>query len=459
MKKYCFLLITLCLVYTYTQAQAPTGPFAYPTAPPASGPNITAIEYYFDNDLPAFGAGTPLIGFTAGLNVTNFSGNLNLPVGMQAGFHRVYIRSKDASGKWSETENVYFDNFTAPAYATVPAASTNVVAMEYFFDEQNPAFGSGIPITGFTTGLNIPNFNTTLTLPAVFPGKFHRVYLRSKDALGKWSQTENSYFDNYTVPSYAVAPATAPPISKIEYFFDTDPGAGNGFMAPALPANSGDVPNFIFNAALGTLQPGDHKIYIRSRQNPFSLSSSMLFNKTAPALPINLISFVGKPTEKGNELIWETAGEINNALFEIEKSNDKGLKFNKIGQVVGANNSNEKLVYTFLDETVESENFYRLKQVDLDGKYAYSKIIFVKNENKNEFKIFPNPVINDLEITNKTGEAINIELFNNQGKLISNNNKLSGFKINLPMADLPKGIYMLKMKNDRHSFLQKIVKQ
>ncbi len=433
-------------------------PPAYPNASAASG-NIIAMEYYFDNDLPNFGTAIPLAGFTANTNVSSFSSNLNLPAGFSAGFHKVYIRSKDISGKWSQTQNVYFDNYIPPTYPTASTANGNIVAMEYFFDLENPAPGTATPLTDFTASTNVANLNFNIALPAVFPGKFHRLYIRSKDITNKWSQTNSAYFDNYTVPAYTLAPHIAPQIGKIEYFFDTDPGAGNGFTATMLPANTGNIVGFNFDASIGTLMPGDHKIFIRSRQNPFSLSSTATFNKTAPALPINLISFTGKPTENGNELNWQTASEVNNAYFEIERAESKSLKFHKIGHIIGANNSAEKQFYTYLDENTSEENLYRLKQIDFDGKFAYSKIIAVKNYYKAEFGIYPNPLINQIEISNKSGEEILIELFDMQGRAVSKAISMNGNIIKIPANHLLKGNYLVKIKNSKGNYLRKIVKE
>jgi hypothetical protein len=224
----------------------------------------------------------------------------------------------------------------------------------------------------------------------------------------------------------------------------------------------GTVPNGgykIINATNGVLTGTFTNVTLPAGYSIIYNPTNVVVTKILNPLPINLISFSCKNIIYGNELNWETTSEVNNAYFEIEKSTNKALKFNKIGQVAGANNSNEKLVYRFLDESPNSENFYRLKQIDLDGKFTFSKIISVKNESKTEFAVFPNPVIDNLEIQNNTSEVVDIQLFDSQGNLISSKNKEIGDKINLTMGNLPKGIYLIKMKNEKQSFSQKIVKQ
>ena len=70
---------------------------------------------------------------------------------------------------------------------------------------------------------------------------------------------------------------------------------------------------------------------------------------------------------------------VEKIIVGLETLYDVLTAVEKIGQIMGSNNSTEKLVYNYLDENPSEENLYRLKQIDLDGKFAYSKIISVKN--------------------------------------------------------------------------------
>jgi hypothetical protein len=106
------------------------------------------------------------------------------------------------------------------------------------------------------------------------------------------------------------------------------------------------------------------------------------------ALPVELISFTGKQLEKHNVLVWVTASEINNDYFEIERSAN-GVTFETIGIIKGANNKQQHQ-YEYRDEhPFVGINYYRLKQVDTDGKFAYSDIIILKNTHKGEVGVYP----------------------------------------------------------------------
>ena len=94
-------------------------------------------------------------------------------------------------------------------------------------------------------------------------------------------------------------------------------------------------------------------------------------------LPVELISFNGLFYNKNVVLKWSTASEINNDYFDIEHSLN-GISFSKLGKTKGAGNTSEQQDYQYIDNAYsEGLNYYRLKQVDYDGSYAYSPIITV----------------------------------------------------------------------------------
>jgi hypothetical protein len=355
MKKYLVLIITMVVLQHICNAQFPPN---YPAAPPAPA-NITSIEYFI-NSKPEFGSGTAVAGFTSSPNIVNYT--TNVAIGVAPGMHRYYIRCKGADGKWSLSNNVFFDNYNVPLYET-PVAPGNVTAIEYFFNNK-PEFGSGAAVTGFTASPNISNYNTNIAI-TVPPG-IHRLYLRSKDVGGKWSHTNDVLFTNYDIPQYGSAaavvnmvqaeyffddqdlgfgnctqipinpstniiglnvnvnitglpqgvhrlnirckdangkwsitnskvfdnsavppypaPAVPPPaIANMEYFIDTDPGFNNA--APiTVPGNTGAVNNYAANLNLsGSLTTGTHRLYIRSKQNPWSLTNVAEFTVSPPS--------------------------------------------------------------------------------------------------------------------------------------------------------------------------------
>ncbi|MFC5283293.1 T9SS type A sorting domain-containing protein [Pedobacter alpinus] len=196
--------------------------------------------------------------------------------------------------------------------------------------------------------------------------------------------------------------------------------------------------------------------------NHNGLASYTLNFKADGTLPVSLTSFAAAFTNNQNSLTWATSSESNSAGFDIESSID-GLAFNKIGFVAskGVNGSSSvNLNYFYEDKTATSgTTYYRLKQIDKDGKFEYSEIKFVKNlllENQNSFKIYPNPTTDYVEITGKNQEEVTVQLFTSFGKEVKA--ELVNGRIN--MSALDAGIYVLRIsKEGKVLQSNKIVKQ
>ena len=326
MKKIIIIQV-LNLLSAAAMAQTP-----YPDAP-AVPANISQIEFYADKD-PGFGLGTPITGFTPSININGYNGTANIGA-LPMGFHRFYIRTKNADGQWSLTNNSFFDNYTAPVYGNAPAAPAAINQLEYFIDN-NVDFGNGTPIA-ITPGVDIANLNANINITGLVAG-VHRLYIHSRDANGKWSLTNISIFDNsFSIP-YPTAPAAPPVVSNMEYFVDTDPGFGNA-TAITVPTNTGDINNFNVNINLsGSLSAGTHYLYIRSKQNPWSLTNAVAFIVGSP-LPLTWSYVKAQMVNEDAKISWQTFQELNTSSFDVEHSTD-GRNFEKLGSVAATGTNN-----------------------------------------------------------------------------------------------------------------------
>ena len=106
-----------------------------------------------------------------------------------------------------------------------------------------------------------------------------------------------------------------------------------------------------------------------------------LTNNSDPSLPIELVFFSGKSNNNGVVLNWQTATEINNFGFEIERSQNN-YEWQKIAFVMGNGNSYSVKNYNYIDNSIAKlKNQYRLKQIDINGDFSYSNIIEVNLDN------------------------------------------------------------------------------
>jgi hypothetical protein len=188
---------------------------------------------------------------------------------------------------------------------------------------------------------------------------------------------------------------------------------------------------------------------------------------TSP-LPVKMAYFNARSVENTALLEWATASEINNSHFEVQRSNDT-KDWISIGKVEGHGNSNQLVKYEFVDDQPLPENYYRLKQVDYDGKFDFSTIKFVNMKATQpsvlNCKVYPNPTngIFTLEVKSKSkSEIVLVEVSNLQGQIVKEmsfepdgSNYLSSL---IDISSLDNGIYMVKVLSGASSQTIKIRK-
>ena len=178
--------------------------------------------------------------------------------------------------------------------------------------------------------------------------------------------------------------------------------------------------------------------------SPFTLG----FEKTS-SLPISLTSFISDCIDNSTILEWQTATELNNNYFEVQRSRN-AKNWEKVTQIKGAGNSNQTLKYSYLDKNNDgSFIFYRLKQVDFNGDFAYSSNI-VSSCNNSQYeveniKIFPNPATDKLSIyLSKVLENSEFTISNSFGQVVIKG-KISTETTSLDVSELMNGIYYIKI--------------
>ncbi len=169
-----------------------------------------------------------------------------------------------------------------------------------------------------------------------------------------------------------------------------------------------------------------------------------------PSAPIELASFYLQSNERKQIAInWSTLSEINNDYFIIEKSKD-AEQWQSLTRVEGAGNSTELLNYMYLDENpFPHVNYYRIKQVDLDGTYSYSFIQSLEMPLE-KIKAFPNPSQDDVYIETQNLNIENIHLFNSEGKDFIDDisiNHQGDDQLRINIQNLANGVYFLFINN------------
>lgn len=167
-------------------------------------------------------------------------------------------------------------------------------------------------------------------------------------------------------------------------------------------------------------------------------------------LPIELMEFTGSCQESNREFNWSTASETNNDYFVIEQSED-GETFNEAAKIQGAGNSTD-IIYYGHKLNNSNGDYFRLKQVDINGAYTNSDIIHVACNRNNEQSIFfPNPFNDELtiDLSAMNRNDLKIQVLDLNGKIVYEGNtepkEKSKSNFNLHLSELKAGVYIIEV--------------
>ncbi|MBL7817991.1 MAG: T9SS type A sorting domain-containing protein [Saprospiraceae bacterium] len=181
---------------------------------------------------------------------------------------------------------------------------------------------------------------------------------------------------------------------------------------------------------------------------------------TAPILKVEWVDFTGKNTEGGNLLTWQTANEVNNKGFEVERRQSTDGSWETLGFVAAKGKS---ATYQFIDNQTSERfetsptlvNYYRLRQIDNDGKETLSKVISITNKGNNKLKAYPSVTNHFLIIeTNATEDIQVINLLGQQVINLPRSGKFETAPTLMDVSALPHGTYILKVGGEQVKFVK-----
>lgn len=185
-----------------------------------------------------------------------------------------------------------------------------------------------------------------------------------------------------------------------------------------------------------------------------------LMSVAASVLPIEIKSFNVKTNKEKVNVAWETENEINVQSFDIQRSSD-GKDFFSVHTETPKGKANRSQSYQWNDDApLEGTSYYRLKTIEKDDHFEYSKMESVLFE-RNTIRFYPNPIKNEMQIDfgkNKIEQNANysFEIYDLQGKLIQTLKPFLGEKTMQITIDLPNGHYSFLLKNENEIILKEI---
>ncbi|MBN9351952.1 MAG: T9SS type A sorting domain-containing protein [Chitinophagaceae bacterium] len=202
--------------------------------------------------------------------------------------------------------------------------------------------------------------------------------------------------------------------------------------------------------------------------NACSSTTTLIQNPEGGPTPVKLSDFEVLAQGQSAKILWSTATESNNKGFDVERSND-GKNWSSIGFVSSSSESGSSSItlnYQFTDgNPANGVNYYRLKQIDFDGRYEFSPVRVARFGEINSMNVFPNPFNNGFTASfsaNKTADA-NMIIRNTLGQPVmqrtiqavkgSNSVNISN------LSSLKPGIYYINITNDDINYNIKLQKQ
>ena len=242
-----------------------------------------------------------------------------------------------------------------------------------------------------------------------------------------------------------------------------DDGKDVAAVADAGLANSDKVGGFVFTVYLedvaatinaGSPAPTNTSTSFTSTLNGMTIAAAAL-------LPVSLVDFEAR--EKGMQVVlnWETGSELNNDFFEIQRSID-GKAFKTIGKILGNGTSNTANLYSYQDKNpLPGIQYYRLKQVDFDGKFSHSEIKSVNFTKETITRIFPTDASEEITIvTPALEERTSYRIANSFGQIVQEGDlELFVKQQKLSIGQIPTGIYFFQIGNTTNANAMKFFKK
>jgi hypothetical protein len=207
----------------------------------------------------------------------------------------------------------------------------------------------------------------------------------------------------------------------------------------------------------GNLNRGSITSQLVSSFSPFTFGATT----SLTALPIELLDFKARKQDGSVKIIWTTISETQNAHFIVEKSID-GQSWKELGRLKGSIQTSQLTNYEMYDHApAAGMQYYRLKQVDMDGGHAYSKIEAVNfGQQENLVNIYPNPASGILNVDLGSNDAADVSLilYNSMGQEVYSVRNAEGTSFSINLSEFGPGIYLLEIVQDGITSKTKVFK-
>ena len=199
-----------------------------------------------------------------------------------------------------------------------------------------------------------------------------------------------------------------------------------------------------------------------SYSGPFSTTGPYYFSNNGSGsglLPLTLVSFYGSQQNQDVILYWRTENEENINFFGIESSGNGNADWQSLETIPSMAVDASGYSYSFTDHTkMSGDRFYRLKIVDRDGKYTYSKVVFITSAQTGTISVTPTLVYSSMNVALPASGQTQVSIYNTSGQLVKTSITESEV-FNMDVSRLTRGEYFLQVFQGKNSYVTKFIKQ
>ncbi len=189
---------------------------------------------------------------------------------------------------------------------------------------------------------------------------------------------------------------------------------------------------------------------------PYFFSSG---GQGAGILSLSLISFSGSVQNQDVVLYWRTANEENINSFAVEWSGNGNADWQSLETIISVAASGEGFSYSFTDQTkMNGDRYYRLKITEKNGKYAYSKVLFISSGQTKTISLSSTLVYSSVNVTLPASGLAQVSVFNISGQLVKTLTT-GNESFSLDLSGLTKGAYFLRVFQEKNSYITKFIRQ
>ena len=247
---------------------------------------------------------------------------------------------------------------------------------------------------------------------------------------------------------------------------------GSAVTFPGVPTSGGTTPHNYWVDVI--FSPNEYTFNLTSIKdalecvNAGSLQTLSVTSVDCATLPVSLLNLSATPKDNSILLTWSTASEINNKGFEIQRRTETG-NWSALGFVNGAGSSSNTHNYNYSDDKLSSgKYYYRLKQIDIDGRFEFSPVLSAVIGGSQKFSLdqnFPNPFRGETIVRFTLPERANVKLmvFDMHGRmvktLVSGSREKGTHAITVNSTTLTCGLYYYKLETENFSAVKKMTIQ